>query len=106
MPRRFDYKYLIHNNKHFIYCSMNIEERSIDYLERLLAMLAEIDQMSSPIKRLQAKMDLRMLFEEALHEGQESVNEKPYQIVRDLNLPDVQDQVSKDRPLYSASQFK
>lgn len=84
---------------------MNIEKRSIDYLERLFAKLAEIDQMSSPLKRLQAKMDLRMLFEEALHEGQESVDERPYKMVRGLNLPEVQDQASKDRALYSASQF-
>ena len=59
---------------------MNIEQRSIEYLERLLAELSEIEQMSSPLKRLQAKMDLRKFFEEALQEGQESVKNKPEQI--------------------------
>ena len=81
---------------------MNIEEKSAFYLERLLARLAEIKMMPSPSKRMQATIDLRRLFEEAIQEGIESnirksehltisrhetVN-KPFALVKEWDLVD------------------
>ena len=80
---------------------MKIEQRSIEYLERLLAELSEIEQMPSPLKRLQAKMDLRKLFEEALQEGQESVKEKPEQISHLNDIMKVRNQLINDRAPFS-----
>ena len=80
---------------------MNIEQSSIEYLERLLAELSEIEQMPSPLKRIQAKMDLRKLFEEALQEGQESVKNKPEQIPILNFRVKVRKQFIKDRASFS-----
>ena len=80
---------------------MNIEQSSIEYLERLLAELSEIEQMPSPLKRIQAKMDLRKLFEEALQEGQESVEEMPEHSSYLNDRMKVQNQIINDRAPFS-----
>lgn len=51
---------------------MTTQEKSIEYLEKLLARLEIIESLDSPLKKMQAKLDLKDLFEDCYKEGRDS----------------------------------
>lgn len=51
---------------------MITQEKSLEYLEKLLARLEVIEEMDSPLKKMQAKLDLKELFEDCYKDGRDS----------------------------------